>query len=849
MPLAKRYDPKEAELRLALDWQARGVYKFLPGRDRPVYSIDSPPPTVSGHLHLGHCYSYSHTDFMARFWRMNGYEVFYPMGFDDNGLPTERLVEKRLGISAAQVGRTAFIQKCLEISQQAESDYRALWQRLGLSIDWRYTYRTIDQRARRISQLSFIDLVRKGLAYRQEAPAIWCPECRTALAQADLNDMERESEFVTLRFTLTPSPSPSGRGENSIPLPVGEDRGEGLFIATTRPELLPACVAVFVHPEDIRYREWIGKHLKVPLFGQEVPILTDPAADPKKGTGAVMCCTFGDAADVAWQRTHHLPLIQALDGQGRMTPVSGQFAGLPISEARRQIKEALADQDLIDGRQPTRQTIRVHERCDTPVEYISALQWFIRLLDYKQSLLEAGNQVKWRPEHMEKRYTDWVENLNWDWCISRQRFYGVPFPVWYCQDCGAVILAEEAQLPLDPTEQQPGRPCACGSTRFQPETDVMDTWATSSLSPQIVGDWLKEEQADLYEVVFPFSLRPQAHEIIRTWTFYTIAKSLYHFGEQPWKEVMISGWGIAGEGMGKISKSRGGGPMSPMEMIELYSADAVRYWAASTGPGKDSVISEEKVQNGARLVTKLWNVAQFSARFLRPDTPIEVNPQLFTPADRWILARLQQVIRHTKDQFENYDYASAKSEVEDFFWRDLADNYLEMCKLRLYDLDHPQRSGALQALQRVLPDTLKLFAPILPFVTEEIYQGLFVPDTADPGSASIHTSPWPRIDPRLDDKQADEFGMLLVQVASAVRRYKSEHNLPLSSELARLHLAPENTPEGRSTWSETKWRSAIPDLKGVTRARRVELAADPDPAMEILPMDSAIRLSIQVDEP
>jgi valyl-tRNA synthetase len=847
MSLAKHYDPQEAEKRLANGWQVGGVYRFEPDSRRPVFSIDTPPPTVSGHLHLGHCYSYSHTDFIARFWRMNGYEVFYPMGFDDNGLPTERLVEKRLGITAAQVGRTAFIEKCLEISDQAEADYQALWQRLGLSIDWRYTYRTIDRRARRISQLSFIDLARKGLAYRRQAPAIWCPECRTALAQADLNDMERESEYVTLRFALTPIPSPKGRGV--IRLPLGEGRGEGIFIATTRPELLPACVAVFVHPEDGRYWDWVGKTVRVPLFGQEVPVLEDPAADPEKGTGAVMCCTFGDATDVAWQRAHDLPILQAIDRGGRMTDVAGLFAGLPVDEARRRIKEALAEQDLITGRQPTQQTIRVHERCDTPVEYILAPQWFIRVLDFKQALLEAGQEVRWRPEHMKARYTAWVENLSWDWCISRQRYYGVPFPVWYCADCGEIILADEDRLPLDPSEQGPAQPCSCGCTRFQPETDILDTWATSSVSPQIVGDWLQEDHPGLYEQVFPFSLRPQAHDIIRTWAFYTIAKSHFHFDVLPWKEAMISGWGTAGEGMGKISKSRGGGPMPPMQMIERHSADAVRYWAASAAPGKDSVISEDKIQNGARLATKLWNVARFSERFLQETQTGEDDPALRTPADRWILARLQQVIRRTTAHFQDYDYASAKNEVEDFFWRDLADNYLEMCKLRLYDAAHPQRPGALHALQRALLDTLKMLAPILPFVTEEIYQGLFPPsaDALPAGNrpASIHTATWPAADPALDDEGAEAFGLLLVQVATAVRRYKSEHSLALGSELARVQIVPAGTPGSGSGWSGADWLAAIPDLKGITRAREIELAAALDPALIALPTDGDINLAIE----
>jgi valyl-tRNA synthetase len=828
--LAKRYDPKEAEPRLSARWQEAGVYHFSPSEEGRVYSIDTPPPTVSGYLHLGHVYSYSHPDFIARFWRMNGWNVFYPMGYDDNGLPTERLVEKRLGITAPQVGRAAFIEKCLQISDQARLEYQELWQRLGLSIDWRYTYRTIDDLARRTSQLSFIDLHRRGLVYRRKAPAIWCTECRTSLAQADLNDLERESEYVTLKFFF-----PSEK-EN-------EKDDEYIAIATTRPELLPACVAVFIHPEDERYRGLAGRSLRVPLFGQTVPILEDTGADPHKGTGAVMCCTFGDAADVSWWYQYNLPMVEAIGGDGRMTQAAGEFASLEIAEARRQIKQALETAGLTLGRQATEQTIRVHERCDTPVEYVVANQWFVRLLDFKAEFLEAGERVDWHPEHMRARYSAWVENLNWDWCISRQRYYGVPFPVWYCQECGAVMLADEDQLPVDPATQQPNHPCACGSTTFVPETDIQDTWATSSLTPQIVGQWLGQgDQAQgLYERVFPFSLRPQAHEIIRTWAFYTIAKSHFHFNALPWKDVLISGWGVAGEGMGKISKSRGGGPMSPLAMIERYSADALRYWAASAGPGKDAIISEEKIQMGGRLVTKLWNVAQFSARFLDGYAPPSDGTAglSLTTADRWMLARLQQVIRQVTQAFKNYDYAAAKAETEDFFWRDLADNYLEMCKQRLYDAAHPQREAARYVLYAALLNTLKLFAPLLPYVTEEIYLGLFAPAIKGAGErpASIHISSWPLPDPELESERALAGGETLVEIATAVRRYKSEHSLPLGSELVRMQLAvgaeayqqpAEDEGAHLPARSETQWLrealiAAIPDLLSITRARRVEV--------------------------
>lgn len=850
MSLSKRYLPDEAEPRLSAAWQASGVYHFKPDQPGPVFSIDTPPPTVSGYLHLGHVYSYSHVDFIARFRRMRGENVFYPMGYDDNGLPTERLVEKRLGVTARQIGRRAFIEKCLHLSEEAEQEYQSLWQRLGLSIDWRFTYRSIEERSRRISQWSFIDLVHKGLAYRRQAPAIWCPECQTALAQADLNDMERQSEFVTLRFDFSPDSLPSAGDPAYLP------------IATTRPELLPACVAIFIHPDDPRYRGLAGKKLVVPLFGQQVPVLEDAGADPEKGTGVVMCCTFGDSTDVSWWYTHHLPLVEAIGQDGCMTQAAGDFASLPVDQARQQIKVALQGQGFLLDRQSTTQSIRVHERCDTPVEYIVASQWFIRLLDFKSALLEAGVRVSWHPAHMQARYQAWVENLNWDWCISRQRYYGVPFPVWYCKECGQMTLAEASSLPIDPSEQVPSQPCPCGSREFIPDPDVMDTWATSSLSPQIVGQWsprwsgpvsagpdsASDLVGDLYKRVFPFSLRPQAHEIIRTWAFYTIAKSRYHFNQLPWKDILISGWGLAGEGMSKISKSRGGGPISPLEMITRYSADAVRYWAASTSPGKDAVISEDKIQMGARLVTKLWNVARFSETFLqeyRPEPAKTLDRSLLTPADQWILASLQNLIRRSTTLLESYDYAAAKSEIETFFWGDLADNYLEMCKQRLYDLQHPQRAGARFTLYHVLLNTLKLFAPFLPYVTEEIYGGLF----ADPSAAgdSIHTAAWPVPDPEFEAADALEFGELLVEIATAVRRYKSEHNLPLGNDLGRLQLALVNKGPvvNNSPGIEDRLRCAFPDLASITRARLIELAPELDPCLEILSSLAAVRLAVQ----
>ena len=805
MKLPKRYNPKTAEPQLMASWLENGTYHFDPNSNLPIFSIDTPPATVSGHLHLGHTYSYSHPDFIARFWRMNGRNIYYPMGFDDNGIPTERLVERWEQIKAADIGRSPFIERCLAISDEAEADYKALWQRLGLSIDWRQTYRTIEPNSQRIAQWSFLDLHKKGLAYRKQAPTIWCPECQTAIAQAELNDLERETTFHTLAFRLAD--------------------GSTLPIATTRPELLPACVAIFVHPEDGRFQHLIGQTATTPHFAQPVPILADAEADPEKGTGAVMCCTFGDTADVTWWHTHNLPLIEAIHPDGTMTAAAGQFAGLMTADARKAIIETLATNDLLLGQETISQSVRTHERCDTPVEYIVTQQWFINLLDHKETLLEAGEKITWHPPHMQNRYTQWVENLGWDWCISRQRYFGVPIPVWYCDECGHEMLPDAADLPINPETDKPKRPCShCGSTQFTPEMDIMDTWFTSSMTPQIGGKWGVDDK--LYEQTYPMTLRPQAHEIIRTWAFYTIAKSHFHFGSLPFKEVAISGWGLAPEGAGKISKSRGGGPIAPMAMIEQYSADAVRYWASSTGLGKDAIISEEKIQAGIRLVNKLWNVSRFSQRFLQEFDPTAETFANGTLADRWILGRTQQLIERTTTLFENYDYATAKSEIETFFWRALADNYLEMAKMRLYEGNEASKSAQF-ALYHTLLTTLKLFAPILPFITERIYLGLFAETD---GADSIHRAQWPQMNEDWLAETAVSAGENLVHIATAVRRYKSENNLSLGAELEQITLATSNQQLA------TSLQTSIADLQSITRAQNITIVSSQNGSMmEIAP--------------
>jgi valyl-tRNA synthetase len=807
MNMTKRYNPNDIEPELGASWRQAGTYNFDLNDDALVFSIDTPPPTVSGKLHLGHLYSYSHPDFIARFWRMNGYNVFYPMGFDDNGLPTGRLVEIHLGIRSTQMDREDFIQKCLQISEEAEKEYQEIWERLGLSIDWRYTYRTMDHNSRQISQLSFIKLYQQDRVYRMESPTIWCPECGTAIAQAELDDINRESDFVNLNFNLLPS------GD------AASDRCDTIRIATTRPELLPACVAIFVHPEDERHNSLVGRQVEVPIFGQQVQILADLLTDPQKGTGIVMCCTFGDHTDIAWWQGHKLSLIEAIGPDGRMTANAGLLAGLKISDARKQIKELLRNQGFLISEKAVTQSIRIHERCDTPVEYITTYQWFIRILNDKNALLDAGDEVNWYPPYMANRYQAWVENLKWDWCISRQRYYGIAFPVWYCQDCGDTILADEDQLPVNPTKDLPNNPCpGCGNTTFQPEMDVMDTWATSSMTPQIVGSWI--DNPKLYNKVFPFTMRAQAHDIIRTWAFYTIVKSHFHYKTVPWDDALISGWGIAAEGQGKISKSRKSGTIPPMEMIKQYSADAVRYWAASTGPGKDAVISVEKIQNGSKLITKIWNVARFSSRFIEGYQPIGVPSRTeLSPADKWILSRTQVLVQQATSHFKNYDYAASKAETEALFWN-LTDNYLEMVKQRLYDQKSPLHGGAKFTLYHVLLTLLKLFAPIMPHITEHIYQGIFVNGkntTEKKMFTSIHKTSWPEPIEALIDQNAEKVGDLLVDIATRVRRYKSENNLSLGTELSRVKLTVGEI------WLVNQLNSSVQDLKSITRAEFLDV--------------------------
>jgi valyl-tRNA synthetase len=799
--LPNRYHFREVEPRLAQWWDEKRLYAFDASATGPIYTIDTPPPTVSGDLHIGHCYSYTQADVIARFHRMRGERVFYPMGFDDNGLPTERFVEKTLGQKATEMERSTFIERCLELIAQTEARFEALWRRLSLSVDWRYRYSTISSQAQRVAQWSFLQLYQDGRAYAQPAPTLWCPECQTAVAQAEVEDAMQETQFSTLAFRLP--------------------GGAILPIATTRPELLPACVAVFVHPGDTRYQQLIGKTACLPAAAFslkeqiEIPILADELVDPAKGSGAVMCCTFGDATDVRWWRTHQLPLLAAIERNGRMSTLAGPLAGLPVVQARKRILRLLTEQGLLLHQQAIEHSVGTHERCGTAVEYLHTRQWFIRVLDQKERFIEAGRRIRWYPEYMRTRYEHWVENLQWDWCISRQRFLGVPFPAWTCKACGELQLAQWEQLPVDPRATTPAQPCRCGSNLFEAEQDVMDTWATSSCTPLLIGHWPADP--DWFARHFPAHIRPQAHDIIRTWTFYSVVKALYHTGEVPWREIMLSGHALSAT-RDKISKSKTHQEAGPMELIDQESADALRYWATSFRTGQDTTFNPEMLAIGRRLVNKLWNAARFAEphlKELKQEASAEKIPINLLPTDRWLLSRLAQTIASATAELERNEYATARAEIERFFWADFCDNYLELIKARLYGEDTPTRQAALWTLYQALLAVLKLFAPYMPYVTEAIYLDLFAERE---GNLSLHRASWPQPPCAWRDEEAEVTGKIILELLHHVRRYKAEHNLSIGAELPLLYV--DVSPAYRPALE-----AALVDIKCATRAKHIQFSA------------------------
>ena len=765
-----------------------------------VYSIDTPPPTVSGSLHVGHVFSYTHTDLIARYQRMTGKKVFYPIGWDDNGLPTERRVQNYFGVRCEPtlpfdanfvapnepsekqipISRKNFVELCEKLTLEDEKVFESLFQTLGLSIDWNYTYQTIDKRARTVSQRAFLRNLKRGEAYQAEAPTLWDVTFRTAVAQAELEDRERPGAFHKIGFK--------------------KQNGENVYIETTRPELLPSCVALVANPDDDRYKELFGKTVITPLFDVEVPVVAHQLADPEKGSGIAMICTFGDLTDVIWWREFDLPTRGLIGWDGRIVAENPEWlttenakqtfekiVGKTSHTAREVlVAELKASGDLVGEPKPITHAVKFFEKGDKPLEIVTTRQWYIRNggrdQELRTKLLKRGSELNWHPEYMKVRYENWVEGLNGDWLISRQRFFGVPLPLWYKLDADGnpdydqIIVPDEKQLPIDPQSEAP-----VGfdeSQRNKPngfigDPDVMDTWATSSLTPQIAASW--ELDNDLFNRVFPMDLRPQSHEIIRTWLFSTVVRSHLEENSLPWKNASISGW-ILDPDRKKMSKSKGN-VVTPIDLLEEYGSDAVRYWAAMGRPGTDTAFDTGQMKIGKRLAIKLLNASKFS---LSLNATLN-NADVTQAVDHALLNKLAQVVETATTSFDKYDYTRALEVAETFFWA-FTDDYVELVKERTYGNQGEAAANSARAALGITTHTLlKLFAPFIPFVTEEVWSWW--------QEGSIHLQTWPKSSEIITNKSIGIDPLNNVTwILSEVRKVKTENKQSMKAEVKTLEI-------------------------------------------------------------
>ena len=841
------------EAKWQLRWEEQGTYRFDRSRSRAeVYSIDTPPPTVSGSLHVGHVFSYTHTDVVARFQRMRGKAVFYPMGWDDNGLPTERRVQNYYGVrcdpsmpyNAAfvppekpekhpiSVSRPNFIELCNRLTAEDEKAFEHLWKTLGLSVDWSMTYATISKRAQHVSQLAFLHLLRKPLrrqfldadscVYQLEAPTLWDVDFKTAVAQAELEDREMPGAYHRIRFAV-------GVAQDSGPA------GPFIEVETTRPELIPACVALVAHPDDERYVPFFEQWVTTPLFRVPVLVKAHRLADPAKGTGIAMICTFGDMTDVTWWRELALKVRAVIQTDGTLRPVASQewgmagsptpadaarqyepLVGLSAAKARTKIVEQLRESgDLVGEPRPITHAVKFFEKGDRPLEIVTSRQWFIRTLEFREELIQRGREIDWHPAYMRARFEDWVNGLNGDWCISRQRFFGVPFPVWYkVREDGTVdypnrLVPTEEQLPIDPSTDIPAGYSADQRGKpggFVGDPDVMDTWATSSLTPQIVCGW--PDDAELFAKTFPMDLRPQAHDIIRTWLFDTVLRSHLQHDSLPWTNAAISGW-VLDPDRKKMSKSKGN-VVTPLALLEEHGSDGARYWAASARPGTDTAFDTNQMRVGRRLAIKVLNASRFALGAAEPQGTI------VAPVDRAMLRSLAALVTEATTAFEAYDYARALQRTETFFWR-FCDDYLELVKGRRYGDQGPSgAASANSALTAALSVILRLLAPFLPFVTEEVWSWW--------QDGSIHTAAWPtaaELESLLADNSAatrDEDLQVYTwatDVLFEVRKQRSEAKQPLKVPITAVMVSAEADNIKRMPVVEA-------DLKAALRVQRFQ---------------------------
>ena len=756
-------------------WQKNNIYQWDSSKSREeIYSIDTPPPTVSGDLHMGHVFSYVQVDFIARFQRMRGKSVFYPIGFDDNGLPTERLVEKVKKIKAKDLSREDFIELCETVVLETEENFRNIYRSLGISFDWEQEYRTISSMSRKISQISFIDLYHKSKIIRKFGPSFWDIKDQTAIAQAEIIDKEQGGvlSYIKLRAVT----------------------GEEIIIATTRPEMLSSCVAIFYNPKDERYQNLKDIKVIIPFFYNKVSILSDDDVDQNKGSGLVMCCTFGDIQDINWWRKYNLNTIESIDLHGRMKN-STILNGLKIKEARLLILEKLRAESLLLSQYDVIHNVKCAERSGGILEIVPTYQWYIELLPHKKDLHKKNDECNWYPKFMKNRLSTWIDGLNQDWCISRQRYFGVPFPVWYSKkkgEEGKILIADVCKLPVDPYTDLPD---GYSREEVEVEKDVMDTWATSALTPQlsshgVIGNYILDQKR--HNQLFPYDLRPQAHDIIRTWAFSSLAKSYFHQNSIPWKNLMISGWCLASD-QSKMSKSQGN-VINPKDLIKEQGADIMRYWASSAKLGADIVYTNQVFKIGKKLITKLWNAGQFvnihlsvldkSVNSLKDNIN---DGDIFCDLDLWIISSLHKVIKCATNSLEEFEYHDARVFIENFFWKYFCDNYLELIKTRVYNQDgqYPkEQRSAILTLYHVFSVLLKLFAPYIPHVTEELNSILY----GQKNEIINKIGMWPRLENFYYSDNSLDIGEHVLNILELIRKYKSINGFSLKMEIQNVHF-------------------------------------------------------------
>jgi valyl-tRNA synthetase len=763
--LPKEPNILEVEKKWQSKWEELGTYRFdWNDLERPVFSIDTPPPYTSGEFHIGLVLNWTYFDVVARYKRMRGYNVHFPQGWDCHGLPIEVVVEKTNKIKKTDIPPDQFRKLCMQLVEKNIEGMKKSIMRLGCSIDWSTEYRTMNPDYWRRTQLSYILLYNKGFIYRGKHPVNWCPRCETAIADAEVEYDTRNAELHYIKFKL--------------------EEGGFLEIATTRPELIPACVTVAVNPNDERYAQYVGKSIQVPTTDRLVKIIADEMVDPKFGTGAEMICTYGDKADVKTVIKHDLPVIMCIDDKGRMTQSTGKYAGMKSEEAKKVMLADLKGQGLVDKAEPLTQEVSLCWRCRTPIEILEREQWFMKTRILTDDVEKNALEITWYPDYMKHRLIDWAKSLEWDWVISRQRVFATPIPIWYCNNCNEIILAKPEWVPIDPRTEKPkiAKCPKCGSKDFRPERDVLDTWFDSSITCAVHAGWPDKKD---WHRLFPASMHPSGVDIIRTWAYYLMVRHLALFNEKPYQSCLINGMVLGTDG--REMHKHLGNYVASLEVMSKYGADATRQWATTGGAtGSDIPFRWPDVEYGWRFLIKLWNASRFVNDLIADFEMNDKGEYALQPLDKWILSKAERLTKKVTDALERCQFNIAIEETRNFAWHVFCDCYIEAVKDRLYKPEHygeEKRKAAQYTLYTVLYRILQLLAPITPHVTEEIYQIMYADDK---GSKSINLSPWPTPDEKLIDEEIEKHGDLIVAIINEIRREKSEKHMPLNAPIRKL---------------------------------------------------------------